>query len=412
MPFPTSNLSTAALPWGREVEKQINSLTATVKANEVNNSARDNQLSSSLTRLAAAQKKADEAFAATGIISGEVAALETDVTALDVDVSDLTNNVYYPGTTTINGGNIRTGTITATQISTNYVYAGTVNANQINAGTLTGFTLQTASSGRRVVIGGTTATFYDESNDYTGTITVSGTGNSSVMTINGPFTSRSISFSSIGTLISGGSGTSIYMNDNYQVIVNGGTLVAQNGLDVTGSSIMRGNFSVPGSSSFSSGWQGTGGSQIGSGVIASANSGGNAAGFSRYGSTGTVVTFYNGTTTATGSIGVTASATSYNTSSDYRLKENVIPLTGAMDRLNALKPSKFNFIIEPDKTVDGFIAHEVSEVVPEAVIGEKDAVNEDGSPDYQGIDQSKLVPLVVAAVQELAQKVKTLEEKA
>ena len=74
-----------------------------------------------------------------------------------------------------------------------------------------------------------------------------------------------------------------------------------------------------------------------------------------------------------------------------------------------LKPSKFNFKIEPDKIVDGFIAHEVTPVVPEAVLGEKDALHEDGTPDYQAIDQSKLVPLLVAAVQELAEKVRILE---
>jgi len=102
-----------------------------------------------------------------------------------------------------------------------------------------------------------------------------------------------------------------------------------------------------------------------------------------------------------GSIVTSGSATSYNTSSDYRLKENVVELTGALDRVSQLKPSRFNFIADADKTVDGFLAHEVQEVVPEAITGEKDAIDKDGNPDYQGIDQSKLVPLLVAAIQEL-----------
>jgi hypothetical protein len=108
-------------------------------------------------------------------------------------------------------------------------------------------------------------------------------------------------------------------------------------------------------------------------------------------------TNYNG---VVGSISTYASATSYNTSSDYRLKENVVEMTGALDRVSQLKPSRFNFIADADKTVDGFLAHEVQEIVPEAITGEKDAVNEEGNPEYQGIDQSKLVPLLVGAIQE------------
>lgn len=103
------------------------------------------------------------------------------------------------------------------------------------------------------------------------------------------------------------------------------------------------------------------------------------------------------------------SATSYNTSSDYRLKENVNYDFDATTRLKQLKPARFNFIANADKTVDGFIAHEVSTVVPEAISGKKDAINKDGTPDYQGIDQSKLVPLLVKTIQELEARITTLE---
>ena len=103
------------------------------------------------------------------------------------------------------------------------------------------------------------------------------------------------------------------------------------------------------------------------------------------------------------------SATSYNTSSDYRLKENVNYDFDATSRLKQLKPARFNFIADADKTVDGFLAHEVSSVVPEAISGEKDAVNEDGSIQPQGIDQSKLVPLLVKTIQELEARIQTLE---
>jgi len=112
-----------------------------------------------------------------------------------------------------------------------------------------------------------------------------------------------------------------------------------------------------------------------------------------------------------GSISVTTTATAYNTSSDYRLKENVVDLTGAIDRVNQLQVRRFNFIADPGTTVDGFLAHEAQAVVPEAVHGTKDEVDADGNPVYQGIDQSKLVPLLTAALQEALAKIETLEQR-
>jgi hypothetical protein len=134
-----------------------------------------------------------------------------------------------------------------------------------------------------------------------------------------------------------------------------------------------------------------------------------------------------------GDIRTNGSATAYITSSDYRLKENVVAMSGATERLKQLKPSRFNFIADADTTVDGFLAHEVQDIVPEAIAGEKDAMvdeeyevtpavyDDDGNvvteavmgtrsvPDYQGIDQSKLVPLLVATIQELEARITQLE---
>ena len=110
-----------------------------------------------------------------------------------------------------------------------------------------------------------------------------------------------------------------------------------------------------------------------------------------------------------GTIWTNGSSTAYNTSSDYRLKENVNYDFDATTRLKQLKPARFNFIADADTTVDGFLAHEVSSVVPEAIVGEKDAVNEDGSIRPQGIDQSKLVPLLVKTIQEAMERIETLE---
>ena len=150
-----------------------------------------------------------------------------------------------------------------------------------------------------------------------------------------------------------------------------------------------------------------------------------------------------------GSIYTSGSSTVFNTSSDYRLKENVVDLENATDRVKQLKPKRFNFIADDSVTVDGFLAHEVSSVVPEAISGEKDetevltntvfnangTVKEEGVledtwlkgkengtyesnttweatktvPKYQGIDQSKLVPLLVKTIQELEARIAALE---
>jgi len=139
--------------------------------------------------------------------------------------------------------------------------------------------------------------------------------------------------------------------------------------------------------------------------------------------------------TAVGTIVTTLSSTSYNTPSDYRLKENVVADWDATTRLKQLNPVRFNFISDADNTVDGFLAHEVQDIVPEAITGEKDAMrdeeyevtpavlDEDGNevtpavmgtrsvPDYQGIDQGKLVPLLVKSLQEALDKIDTLETR-
>ena len=147
-----------------------------------------------------------------------------------------------------------------------------------------------------------------------------------------------------------------------------------------------------------------------SGLLYSTTSSSEAASFNRLGSDGVLVLMKKGGALV-GSIAVTSSATAFNTSSDYRLKENIIPVPDAISRLQQLKPSRFNFKADPDRTVDGFIAHEAQAVVPECVTGEKDAVDDDGNPVYQGIDQSKIVPLLTAALQEAIAKIETLEAR-
>ena len=108
-----------------------------------------------------------------------------------------------------------------------------------------------------------------------------------------------------------------------------------------------------------------------------------------------------------GNIATNGSATAYNTSSDYRLKTDVQSTVNATERLKALKPVNFAWKVDGSR-VDGFLAHEAQEVVPEAVTGTKDAVDDEGNPEYQGIDQSKLVPLLTAALQEAISKIEAL----
>jgi len=184
------------------------------------------------------------------------------------------------------------------------------------------------------------------------------------------------------------------------------------------------------------------------------------------------VRFSDSANNVVGSIERSGTSTNYVTSSDYRLKENVVDMTDAIDRVKQLNPTRFNFIADPDRTVDGFLAHEVQDIVPEAVTRTKDAMRtekyevtpalgeiyvpaseavldkegnvvaeaqdeqivssdverpetlEEGQqwrettpavmgerevPDYQGIDQSKLVPLLTAALQDAIAKIETLE---
>ena len=142
--------------------------------------------------------------------------------------------------------------------------------------------------------------------------------------------------------------------------------------------------------------------------------------------------FYNGSGGHVGAIRVNSASVAYETSSDYRLKTDVQPMTGAADRVKLLKPCNFEWISDGTR-VDGFLAHEAQEVVPEAVTGTKDAMRDEdyevtpavlddegnettaavmgtrSVPDMQGIDQAKLVPLLTATIQELIARIEALE---
>jgi hypothetical protein len=166
-------------------------------------------------------------------------------------------------------------------------------------------------------------------------------------------------------------------------------------------------------------------------IIRTAKYNDSCAAFNRTGTNGGIISFRKSGSNC-GNISVTASSTAYNTSSDYRLKTDAQPMTGASARVLALKPVNFEWLSDGTR-VDGFLAHEAQEVVPECVTGTKDGMRDeeyevtaavldaDGMvvteavmgtrsvPDMQGIDQSKLVPLLTAALQEALTEISALK---
>lgn len=120
--------------------------------------------------------------------------------------------------------------------------------------------------------------------------------------------------------------------------------------------------------------------------------------------------FENNNADAVGSIFTAGSSTSYNTTSDYRLKENVAPIVGALNTVSRLKPVTYTWKSTGESS-QGFIAHELQEVCPDCVTGEKDAVDDEGNPVYQGIDVSFLVGTLTAAIKEQQALITTLTER-
>lgn len=119
---------------------------------------------------------------------------------------------------------------------------------------------------------------------------------------------------------------------------------------------------------------------------------------------------FNNSGSLIGSVSTGVSSVAYNTTSDYRVKENISLLSGALDMIAKMKPSTFTYKKDPLKQIHtGFIAHELQTVLPEAVHGEKDAIGKDGNMMMQGVDYGKLTPVLVAAVQELAAEIAALK---
>ena len=205
--FPNSNLSTSSQPWGREVEKRLVNLDLTVKSNEINNSARDIQLANSLTRVNSALLKAQTAI--DSILSVEEA-------------------VYYPGTTEIDGGNIR---------------ANTIAANKISAGELIGFDIKTATTGQRVQMASNRIDFYDSLNTYAGGMFGTSSGLGAAIEISGNLgVSGTAGFNGAVTMLTGLSVTGTISGTTVTAgsfsttgAISAGSLSTTAGINATGS---------------------------------------------------------------------------------------------------------------------------------------------------------------------------------
>jgi hypothetical protein len=129
---------------------------------------------------------------------------------------------------------------------------------------------------------------------------------------------------------------------------------------------------------------------------------------------GTVSAFYNAGASGAqvGSIAISTTATSYNTTSDYRLKTALVPMNDAVEKVLALRPGYHGWLADPEAgNVPGWYAHELQRVVPTAVTGQRDEVDEDARPVYQAVDNSKVVPLLAAALQAALRRIELLETR-
>lgn len=270
-----------------------------------------------------------------------------------------------------------------------------------SAGTITGVSGTSTVSGLTLTGGGTSGnvtltlggTISVAANNLTGTTLNSGVTASSLTSL-GTLSSLNVSGTgSFGTISTTNMGGYTLTGSIYSTTVNAGIY-----LNTTSTTPGQGNTTVGGVFIADS---------VGPALFISRSSGATNITLNQNASSAVIDCRYFGSNV--GSISVTSGSTSFNTTSDYRLKENIEPLANALDRLMGVNVYRFNWKSNPTgNKVDGFIAHEVSQIVPEAITGEKDAVHPDGSIKAQGIDQSKIVPLLVAALKEANQKIEAL----
>lgn len=381
MVFPNNYLPSTSQPWGREVQKRIELAETAIARNEKNNDTRDTQLDAAMNRLSTTVLKSQEAL-------GKVLTVE--------------EQVYYPGTTEIDGGNIR---------------ANTIAANKISAGTLTGFTIQTASSGSRVMIGGddiTNVKFYDDDGAITGEVTA----NSSVLNLRNVKAGNGLwGTGSRSSLDLAGGSAALYVND--------GSFNASLTMDPLGSTFTNG-VTAP---MLSAGFQGintTGSVTAGSGITVGIgstsgpvviNNPGGAIGNNYLQVPDTYVR-----NVQAGRIVYVSSAGTYNSaSSSERYKQDITPYEVDFDTIMQLEPVSFRYkqaVTELGDEADiahGFIAEQADAIgLTEFVDYEAD---ENGNPrpdNFRYIDFTAALFSVIKKQQEqidmLSARISALEE--
>jgi len=309
---------------------------------------------------------------------------------------------------TVDGLFSSTGTSVAMNLDGAVIDSSVIGGTTPAAGSFTTLTASTSITGN--VTGNLTG---NVTGNVTGDLTGSVTGNVTGNITGTVLTAAQPNITSVGTLTgftSGGiddnsTSTMITLTNGYQVFLTDSSNSSQE-VNIGTSSTLGGKLSVQSVNNEAAYFKNNGnGGGTGNAVAAFQTT--------SFVSTAYVQAFYNSSGTLAGSISLptgSSTTTAFNTSSDYRLKQNVDYTWDATSRLKQLKPARFSWISDDDNTlVDGFIAHEVSDIVPEAVAGEKDAVDDDGNPEYQGIDQAKLVPLLVKTIQELEARITALE---
>lgn len=338
-------------------------------------------------------------IAAASITGAKIAA--STITASNIAAGTITATQIASGT--ITATQIASGTITATQISSGYVYAGTINANQINAGTLTGFTIQTSSGTTAVILDGSTTSMYFK---YLGTIyghILPATSGSVMIHYGSTATPGGTAYPQFYV---GASAVSIAQSSTRYAIIDSTGLAVSGDLGLTGGAFYTGTYETTSTAQ-------TAGTYISqSGAIIARRDNAIPIFSHRWNATGTaelIRLVYNGAD-AGGINTSSAGSPSFRTTSDYRLKQDIQDFTGSADIIKATRLRSFKMNREPDKTVIGFVAHEFAEAAPDLVMGEKDAVDADGNPEYQSIMTTNLIPYLTGALKDIILRVEALEQ--
>lgn len=368
MIFPSNNLPTSSQPWAREITKQLSNIIDSDNSNQINNTARDNQLNSSIIALGS-------------VVTGVTNALQ--------EIGLLQDTVLVDGDPTkIDGANIKVGTLSASQITTGTLNASLVNVTNINAdniesgtitgnfisgGTITGVTLQTSSSGRRVILGGTNISFYDSDGAFTGFITAAGSDSSAYMEI-GAFTNNDIRFE-LGSI---------------ELSVPGAFMAVQTGdggspatAYVSGTLIsMGGNVVIDGKMTSSTGVQ-------------------------------SIFSYNNAVGGAARDLYITSAGNLGTIESSLKVKEEIQDLNLPIDAVFSVMPKTFKFKVDIKEfgredaiTTAGFIAEDMHD------LGLTHFVNYGPNQEVEGISYTRYVVALQAAVRNLNERILTLENGA